>query len=173
MKTKYRYNADTVALFAAMCIFLSTVEYMIPKPVPFLRLGLANLPLIIAVAVFKPSDVFVLAVLKAAGQGFINGTILSYVFLFSFSGTLASVSVMLLIKSLGGDRITLTGVSVAGALSSNAVQLLLSGLFVFGASVKYIAPLFLAEGLVTSVLLGITASVFVSESAWLALRKAE
>ncbi|MCK5201492.1 MAG: Gx transporter family protein, partial [Spirochaetales bacterium] len=47
MSVKYNYSPDTIALFAAFCIFLSTVEYLIPKPFPFFRLGLANFPIIV------------------------------------------------------------------------------------------------------------------------------
>ena len=32
-----------VALAAAVCLFLASIEYLIPKPLPFLRIGLANL----------------------------------------------------------------------------------------------------------------------------------
>ncbi|MDR1230490.1 MAG: heptaprenyl diphosphate synthase, partial [Spirochaetaceae bacterium] len=32
----------TAALLGAFCLFLSSIEYMIPKPLPFMRLGIAN-----------------------------------------------------------------------------------------------------------------------------------
>ena len=170
-KNNYSYSGQTVALFAALCIFLSTVEYMIPKPLPFLRLGLANLPLIIAVAVFKPSDLLVLAALKVFGQGMINGTLLSYIFLFSFSGTAASVLIMAAVYRIFSEKISLVGISVLGALSSNLIQLYLSKLFIFGDSVKYIAPPFLTVGLVSSVILGMAADGFLSASKWLEERR--
>ena len=45
-------SVDTAtAWFGALCFFLSAMEYMIPKPLPFLRLGLANLPIMLAVEV--------------------------------------------------------------------------------------------------------------------------
>ncbi len=171
LKMKYRYSRETIALFAALCIFLSTIEYIIPRPMPFLRLGLANLPLIIAVAVFSFSDVLFLAVLKAAGQGLINGTLFSYVFLFSFAGSIASAVVMLVLYRLFQRYITLTGISVMGALSSNMTQLWLSKLFIFGDSVKYIAPVFLSIGFITSLILGILSSEFVSRSKWLKAKR--
>ncbi len=166
-KKTYRYSRETVALFAALCVFLSTIEYMIPKPVPFLRLGLANLPLIISVAVFSPRDIFLLVLLKAVGQGFINGTLFSYIFLFSAAGSLVSGVVMLAVFRLFGRRVTLIGVSVSGALGSNLIQLYLSKVFIFGSAVTYIAPPFLLTGFVTSLFLGLFASAFLSRSRWL------
>ncbi len=168
---RYKYSTETIALFAALCVFLSTVEYMIPKPVPFLRLGLANLPLIISIAVFSRRDVFLLVVLKAVGQGFINGTLFSYIFLFSFAGSLVSGVVMLGAWFLFGKRITLVGVSILGAMGSNAVQLYLSKIFVFGSAVRYIAPPFFIAGFITSFFLGLFASEFLVRSRW--LKKAE
>ncbi len=167
MKMKYKYSRETVALFAALCIFLSTIEYMIPKPVPFLRLGLANLPLIISIAVFSPRDIFLLVILKAVGQGFINGTLFSYIFLFSAAGSLVSGLVMLGVFYLFGRRISLIGVSIFGALGSNMIQLYLSKVFIFGSAVKYIAPPFLITGFVTSLVLGFFASEFFYRSRWL------
>ena len=46
-------DARTLALLpilGACSMFLSTVEYLFPKPLPFMRLGLANLPVLIGLA---------------------------------------------------------------------------------------------------------------------------
>ena len=42
----------TIALLGAFCLFLSTIEYMIPKPMPFMRIGIVNLPLMLALDIF-------------------------------------------------------------------------------------------------------------------------
>ena len=47
-----------VALAAAVCLFLASIEYVIPKPLPFLRIGLANLPLLLALDLFPISHFF-------------------------------------------------------------------------------------------------------------------
>lgn len=59
---------EFVALLAAFALFLSTVEYMIPKPLPFMRLGLANLPLMIALGVARNKEYALLSILKVLGQ---------------------------------------------------------------------------------------------------------
>ena len=84
-------NPDTInrrnliAFFASLCLFLSAVEYVIPKPLPFMRLGLANMPLVLALYVFGAKEILLLVLLKILGQGFITGTLFSYIFLFSDS----------------------------------------------------------------------------------------
>ena len=39
---------EVAAFFGALCLFFATVEYLFPRPVPFLRLGLSNLPILLA-----------------------------------------------------------------------------------------------------------------------------
>ncbi len=112
-----------MALAAAVCLFLSSIEYLIPKPLPFLRLGLANLPLLVCLDLLPAGPFLLLLALKAAGQGLVQGSLFSVIFLFSAAGTLASGAVMLGSRHLLGNRISLIGISVLGALASNLVQL--------------------------------------------------
>jgi len=167
---KYKYSPDTIALFAAFCIFLSTVEYLIPKPVPFFRLGLANLPIIISLIVFRPKDTILLVILKIFGQGLITGTLFSYIFLFSAAGSIASGVVMLVSILLLRSAVSLIGVSIAGALASNLVQLFFARIFIFGNSVKYIAPPLLIMGFISAIILGFLAEKFIKRSNWLESR---
>ena len=159
------YHTDT-ALLAALCLFLSLIEYMIPKPMPFMRLGLAHLPVLLSLLIFSPRQTLLLTLLKVLGQGLVNGTLFSYIFLFSAAGSFSSVLVMLAVYRLLKSRVSLVGVSVAGAMASNAVQILLARQFIFGESAMLIAPPFLILGIASSVLLGISAVEFSSRSEW-------
>tara|TARA_B100000614_G_C14527765_1_gene485219 strand:+ start:773 stop:1336 length:564 start_codon:yes stop_codon:yes gene_type:complete len=159
--------ANMLAMLAAVAMFFSTLEYLIPKPVPFFRVGLANLPILVVIRFFRPRHVFALTLLKVVGQGLINGTLASYVFLFSLFGSLASACIMLLVAALGDRRVSLIGVSTAGAVASNIVQVTLSVLFIFGPSSWVIAPPFLILGTIAGVLVGAVAEHFSSYSTWL------
>jgi heptaprenyl diphosphate synthase len=156
-----------VALAAAVCLFLSSIEYLIPKPLPFLRLGLANLPLLVCLDLLPVGPFLLLLALKVAGQGLVQGSLFSVIFLFSAAGTLASGAVMLGLRRLLGQGISLIGVSVLGALASNLTQLALAGAVAFGPSAWVIAPPFLVMGLVSSIVLGALAQGYVRRSAFL------
>lgn len=158
---------DTVAFMGALCLFFSTLEYLIPKPFPFFRLGLANLPVLLSLSIFSPSDVFLLVLLKVVGQGLVNGTLASYVFLFSAAGSFASAIVMLAVHRAGRRWVTLIGVSVFGSLASNAVQITLSVTFIFGDTAWVIAPLFLGIGVASGFVVGLVAERFHARSRWL------
>ncbi len=158
---------DLIAFLGAMCLFFATIEYLFPKPFPFFRLGLANLPVIISLKLFAPGYVLLLVLLKVLGQGLINGTLASYVFLFSLGGSFASAVVMLGAYRLFGKRISLVGISVFGAIASNVVQIYLSVRFIFGLSAWIIAPPFVALGVTSGVAVGFFAQRFYEKSRWI------
>ena len=166
MTPRSKPRIEFVALLAACALFLSTIEYLIPKPLPFMRLGLANLPLIIALGLLSWKEYLLLALLKVLGQALISGTIFSYIFLFSLAGTTASILIMLLLYNVLKKRVSLIGISIAGAMASNIAQLLLSRYLLFGEAAKLVAPPFLIVGLVTSIILGGFAQQFIAKSRW-------
>ncbi|MCL2443016.1 MAG: Gx transporter family protein [Treponema sp.] len=111
-----------LALLGAFCIFLSAVEYMIPKPLPFMRIGLANLPVMLALDIFSFPAFLVLICIKVVGQALITGTLFSYIFLFSLTGTLLSGLLMYLLRRTigsginGRGRISFIGIGTAALL---------------------------------------------------------
>ena len=157
----------TVAILGAFCLFLSTIEYMIPKPMPFMRLGIANLPLMLALDIFPLNTFLLLVAVKVLGQALITGTLFSYIFIFSLTGTfLSALSMYGLRRFLGRKRISFIGVGTMGAMVSNISQLYLARVFIFGNSVWYIAPIFLAAGVITGATLGLFCEHFTRRSKW-------
>ena len=155
------------SFLGGLCLFLSAIEYLFPRPVPFMRLGLANLPVLFALKLLPFPYVLLLVLLKITGQGLISGTLASYVFLFSAAGSFTSAVVMYSVYRIPAKFISLIGVSVLGALTGNIIQLILSVKFIFGDSAWVIAPLFLAIGTVSSFLIGLFAVKFLNRSQWI------
>ena len=156
-----------VSLLGGLCFFLSTLEYMIPKPLPFVRLGLANFPLLLALDILPFSYFVLLAALKVAGQALISGTLFSYVFIFSLGGTAVSSLLMYALRrGLGKKMISLAGISAAGAMAFNAVTLVMAYYFVFGKSIIYAAAPILALGIFTGTFLGILCEFYITRSKW-------
>ncbi len=160
-------NKETLSLLAACCVFLSMIEYIIPKPVPFMRYGITNIPIMVSLKIFSPGMTMVLVLLKIVGQGIITGTIFSYIFIFSFFGSLASGAAMMLIYRICKDKISMIGVSVIGAFSSNIIQLVVARYVVFGEAAIIIGPPVIIIGTITSVIVGIFAELFILKSQWL------
>jgi heptaprenyl diphosphate synthase len=135
---------------------------MIPKPLPFMRIGLANLPLMLALDIFPFGSFLVLIGIKIFGQALITGTLFSYVFLLSLAGAFFSALLMYFLRRLlGQEKISFIGIGCAGAMASSAAQLMLAHIFIFRESIRYIAPPFLAAGLVTGIALGVFCEAFI------------
>jgi heptaprenyl diphosphate synthase len=163
-----RTPADITALLGAFCFFLSAVEYMIPKPLPFMRLGIANLPILLAVDLLPLPWYLALALVKVVGMSVISGSLFSYVALFSLAGTLTAAIAMWAARKVIRGSVSAVGVSMLGAVASNAVQIAIASAVVFGEAARLIAPPFLATGLVTGALLGAFAETFAAKSRWYA-----
>ncbi len=157
---------ERLYILAAFAIFLATIEYMVPKPFPFMRLGLANLPILISLTMFSPRQVLLLTLYKVIGQGLLQGTLFSYIFLFSIIGSFAGSLTMIAIYKLPGRWVSLVGISVCGAFAGNLMRLYLARYVLFGEQVWIIAPPFLIMGLISSFLLGALAASFLKKSSW-------
>ncbi len=166
--SRFKDKADVTALLGAFCLFLSAIEYMLPKPMPFMRLGIANLPILLAVDLLPFPWFLTLAFVKVIGMSMISGSLFSFVALFSLSGTMTAALVMWMARKAGGERISQIGTSILGAMASNAVQVVLARVVAFGEAAWLIAPIFLLMGLITGTALGIFAEHFVRHSSWLA-----
>lgn len=171
MNTTYSKRTRIISFFSALCLFLSAIEYAIPKPLPFLRLGLANLPVILALAVLNKKEICLLITFKVLAQGIFSGTLFSYIFIFSAAGSFASGLSMVLVYSLFKNHISAFGISLAGALANNCAQLLVARFLLFGENTRYIAPLLLITGFVTGSILGIFTEFFSSKSKWFKMMK--
>ena len=167
-----RTYADVTALLGAFCFFLSALEYMVPKPLPFMRLGIANLPILLAADLLPLPWYLALALVKVFGMSIISGSLFSYIALFSLAGTLTAALAMWFARKAMGRWVSAVGVSIVGAVASNAIQMGIASLVVFGDAVRLLAPAFLVSGLVTGGLLGIFAEMFAAKSEWYARAKA-
>jgi heptaprenyl diphosphate synthase len=160
-----------MAAFGALALFFSVVEQFVPKPA-FFRIGLSNIPLLLALDFMPFGSLALLSALKVAGQGLLTGTLASYVFLFSAAGSAASLLSMYALKRLLGERMSLIGIGTAGALASNAAQALLSVAFIFGPQAVLLVPFLLGAGTATGIAMGAFAEGFKARSSWLAAVKA-
>ena len=166
---KERCSIDSLIFISAMCLFLSAVEYAIPKPLPFLRLGLANLPVIIFLKKIRLRDLFLIIIFKVLGQGMISGTLFSYIFIFSLSGSFSSGLVMYVFYGLlfKNGAISNIGLSLFGAMANCLAQLICAYFIMFGANTLYIVPLMLVFSSITGFLLGLFCNYFENKSKWL------
>lgn len=152
MKSKVAY----FGVFTALALIFSYIETLIPINfgVPGMKLGLANLVIVIALYKMQLCEAFLLSVTRVLLSGFLFGNYFSIIY--SLAGAALSLSVMAGLKRTAGFSVM--GVSIAGGVSHNIGQLIVAMLAVETFSVIYYVPVLLAAGLVTGLFIGIAAN---------------
>ena len=163
---KLNEKSNLIAFLTALCLFLATIEYIIPKPFPFMRLGLANMPIILSLYLLKPKQVIMLVFYKIIGQSLISGTLFSYIFIFSLSGTILSALSMMALHKNGQTKVSSVGISIMGALANAGSQIILSELILFENSAHIIAPILIINAVISGFLLGLFTNKFMEKSMW-------
>ena len=149
MKSKVAY----FGVFTTLALIFSYVETLIPIQfgIPGVKLGLANLIIVIALYRMKLSEAYLLSIVRVLLAGFIFGNYFSIIY--SLAGGLLSLTVMALLRKKGGFSVI--GVSIAGGVFHNIGQLIVASVLVETFSVMYYVPVLLIAGLVTGLLIGI------------------
>lgn len=143
-------------VFVALALIFSYVESLIPFHIgiPGVKLGLANLIIVIALYKMSLKEAYLLSVTRIVLAGFIFGNLFSI--LYSLAGGLLSLSAMALLKKM--DGFSIIGVSIAGGVMHNVGQLIIAMLVVETFSVIYYVPVLLIAGLITGLVIGIAAN---------------
>ena len=145
-------------MLAALAIVLGYLETFIPIPIPGVKLGLANIAILIALAQGDQRGAVAVGTIKVLASGLLFGNPLTMAY--SAAGTALSLLVMLPLSHL--ETLHLAMLSVAGAVAHETGQLLVAQLVLGTPLVWYSAPPLLVAAVVTGVICGMVASRTVS-----------
>lgn len=142
-------------LFAALAILMGYVEFMIPVPVPIpgVKLGLANVIVIIMLYFMDAKSAFFVSLIRVLLSGLLFAGFAGM--LYSLAGALCSFAVMVLLQKTG--KFSMIGVSVAGGIFHNVGQIVVASLVVQNVRMAYYLPFLLVSGVVTGIVIGIVA----------------
>lgn len=140
-------------VFTSLALILSYVELLIPINfgIPGMKLGLANLLVVILLYKGCPRDALLLSVIRILLSGLIFGNMFSI--FYSLGGGLLSLAVMVFLKKTG--QFTVAGISIGGGASHNVGQLLVAMFVVQTYQVGYYLPVLLIAGVITGTVIGI------------------
>lgn len=141
-----------MGLLLALALILSYVESLIPLPVgiPGIKLGLANLAIVLAIYLVGEKNALLLTVSKALLCGLLFGNMT--MILYNLAGAVLSFFAMALMKR--SERFHLPVISAAGGVMHNAGQLLVACLIVSTYGILYYIPFLLIAGLGTGMVIG-------------------
>lgn len=142
-------------LFLALALVASYVEMLIPiqTGIPGVKIGLANGVIMVLLYMANAREAYVVSVARILLSGFLFGNLM--MILYSMAGGLLSLTVMVLLKRMGG--FSPVGVSVAGGVSHNIGQLAVAILVLETGRLVYYLPVLLISGMIAGVLIGVIA----------------
>lgn len=143
------------AILAAMAMILSYIEALIPVPVPVpgIKLGLANLIVIIAIYKLGFKYAFVINCVRI----FTAGLLFTGVFgvIYSMAGGILSILVMYALYKTG--LFSMVGISMAGGVAHNFGQLATACIIMSNIRLMSYFSVLLFAGMISGILIGIVA----------------
>ena len=141
------------ALMVSLALIFSYIDFLIPftPAVPGIKLGIANLVIIVALYYLGPRYALTVNVVRVL----IAGLLFSGVFgaAYSMAGALLSFLVMVLLKKTG--LFSITGVSIAGGVAHNLGQILVASFLVSNLKMFAYFPVLIFSGVASGAAIGI------------------
>lgn len=149
------YKLTQIALLSAFATLMFILESLIPMPMPWLRIGLANLFSLLALKWWGLKEGFLIALIRILIGHLLIGRFLSPAFLLSICSGMGAVVVMFFAIRKLKRYLSLIGVSILGACIHNWIQLLLIQLFLMKQmTTLYFFPILTLTGIVTGIFTG-------------------
>ena len=152
---KVKNRVAYFGVFTALALIFSYIETLVPISfgIPGVKLGLANLIIVIALYKIPLREVYVLSIVRVLLSGVLFGNYFSIAY--SLAGGLLSLTVMALLKKAGGFSVI--GISIAAGVCHNIGQLVVAMIVVETFAMSYYMPVLLVAGLITGFLIGVVA----------------
>ena len=144
-------------MMVALAFTFSYLESLIPFNfgIPGVKLGLANLVVLVALYVMKPGEAFTIALIRILLAGLTFGN--AYSLAYSLCGGILSFIVMYFARK---TKLSVIGVSMLGGICHNIGQIAVAAVLMTDKIVYYL-PVLLIAGLITGLLLGIVSKLII------------
>lgn len=153
-KSSMKKSSEIAALgvFLALAMILSYVETLIPINfgVPGMKLGLANMVTVILMYIFSPAQAFLISMLRILLSGLLFGNAMSLIY--SYAGGVLSFVIMYL--CFRTKKVKMIPLSVFGAVSHNAGQLIAAAILVTNYNIVFYLPVLIIAGIITGLITG-------------------
>ena len=149
------------ALLVSLSLVFSYIEHIIPFDlgIPGIKLGLANVAVIMVLYLFGAKDAFVVSLLRIFISFLLFGSI--YSLAYSLAGGVLSFALMLLMKKL--RAFSIVGVSICGGIVHNVAQLAVAVIVLGSVSIALYLPVLLISGAITGAIIGVLAQLVISK----------
>lgn len=150
---------SSLAVLVSLAVALNALESLVPSPLPWVRLGLANLLTLLAILTWGWKEGYTVTILRVLISALLFGGFLGPSFLLSLGGGIAATTAMIVMAPGTWRMFSPIAVSVAGAFTHGLAQILiLRGILVRTDEVFYLLPWVLIPALLSGVLTGMAAA---------------
>ena len=148
-----------LGLCVALAMIMSYIESLFPLnlAVPGIKMGLANIVIIFLLYRVGFSSACIVSLIRVFLVSMLFGNVMMMAY--SVAGAVLSLAVMLVLKKCG--KFSVVGVSIAGGVAHNAGQIIMAVILLGAKQIAYYLPVLAVTGTVTGVLIGIAASVVI------------
>ena len=150
-----------LGLLTGAALALFTFEQLVPRPLPWMKLGLANLAVLLALLTQGPAAALLVQLTKWLVGSLLTGSLGGPAFVIAGSAGLASWAVMALAWRGTGRLFSPLGLSLLGAAVHQTVQLGTAGLYIHQAGLLSLLPLSLLSALGSGAFIGLLAGALV------------
>jgi len=156
-------DKQRIAILSAYALALHGFESLLPTPIPWLKLGLANIITLTALVLYGFRTALMVTLIRVVLASIFIGTFLGPAFILSMGGGLASVFAMGLALKAFKNLFGTVGISLIGALFHNLAQLSLAYyLFIQRIeAILIISPFILLIGSLTGIVNGIISDILI------------
>ncbi|MGQ9559271.1 MAG: Gx transporter family protein [Candidatus Oleimicrobiaceae bacterium] len=150
-------------LLVATGLVLFLFENLIPRPLPWMKPGLANTAGLVALYLFGAREAAAVTFLRVVVGALILGTLFNPSFFLSLGGGITAVIAMTAVRHFGQEFFSIVGVSVCGAAGHNLAQLSLAyALIVRRAELLFLLPAMMLTAIFTGVVVGLLSHLMLS-----------
>lgn len=144
-----------LALFVAIAVTLHVLESLLPTPMPWLRLGLANIMTLTALYLYGARAAWTVSLARVGIGALLLGRLFSPGFWLAAAGALVATSAMIIVYRVAGRRLSPIGISAVGATGHALGQTLTARLLVIQhPAIWQIFPVFLLFTVFSGILTG-------------------
>lgn len=151
-----------LTMLLALSVVLNIIESFIPLfngNIPGLKLGLANIIILIVLYMFSFKDALYVSLLRIILVGILRTGLFSMTFFFSLGGALLSLCSMFIAKK---TKLSIIGVSIVGSIFHSAGQILVAILIIKNTYIIYYVPWLLLFSIPTGILVGFTSKIILN-----------
>ena len=144
-----------LGLMSAVALILFVFEAAVPRPLPWMKLGLGNAAVLATLLLFGGAPALAVGTVKVLVGSLVTGGLAGPASVIGGSAALTSLATMVGLRRFLPRWFSPVGLSVAGAVVHQVTQLLVAEVYLAQAGLWRLLPLFLVGGVLSGALTGL------------------